>query len=234
MQTRQFSLIILALVSSVVSADDDIEKCKIDDEICLLKNANLVFKKFYKGLDSFKIPSLDPMRIEKLAFNQDLNSVKVDAVISDTDFTGLSTAKISKFTGLHTGNVELKFNMQVGGFAGPYIVKGKLLKLAIEGKGTMKCVLKNMDMTMKFRVTNKTIDGKTYLHGEKPWMTLSIAGGSASLSHLGSIANSFINWSFVVLVNAVKETFSKPFSAVFLEHINQILDNVPVDELFEQ
>jgi hypothetical protein len=51
---------------------------------------------------------------------------------------GFKTAKIMKFSGLHTNNVEMKFLIKSGGFIGPYGIKGKLLKMNIEGRGDLK------------------------------------------------------------------------------------------------
>jgi hypothetical protein len=108
-------------------------------------------------------------------------------------------------------------------------------------------------MLLKFRLENYTNedDGKMYYRGVDPWMTYVFTGcvknifkinlkflfsflnsGSAHLSHLGSIANSFINWSFVVIMNAVKETLCVPYSKFYVNKINKVLETVPIDELF--
>jgi len=60
------------------------------------------------------------------------------------------------------------------------------------------------------------------------------SSGTANLSHLGSIANSIINWSFVTLINAVKDTYCKPMSQIYLEKINAIFQKVAIDDLFLQ
>lgn len=84
------------------------------------------------------LPALDPLKIEQLAVIQDLNAVKVDAKITNVNMTGLSKAKLTKLKGIGNGEVEMRFLIPAGGMYGPYKVKGKLLKLSIEGHGTLK------------------------------------------------------------------------------------------------
>ncbi|XP_070491872.1 protein takeout-like [Chironomus tepperi] len=184
--------------------------------------------------DELGIPALDPLRIDQLSVIQDLNAVKVDAKIYDLDMTGISKAKLVKLSGIHNQEVELRFVIPSGGMYGPYKVKGKLLKLSIEGHGQLKLTFTNMDVGLKFKLVNKTVDGRTYFHAVKPKMTMSLTGGTANLSHLGSIANSFINWSFVTLVNAVKDTYCKPMSLIYMDKLNAMFLKVPIDDLFLQ
>lgn len=56
----------------------------------------------------------------------------------DTDVTGLSKAKLVKFKGFDKGEIDMRFLIPSGGMYGPYKVKGKLLKLSIEGNGQLK------------------------------------------------------------------------------------------------
>jgi len=54
------------------------------------------------------------------------------------DMTGLSKAKLIKFSGIQNQEVDMRFIIPSGGMYGPYKVKGKLLKLSIEGRGQLK------------------------------------------------------------------------------------------------
>ena len=78
------------------------------------------------------------MKIDQLAVVQDLNAVKVDARVVGMDMTGLSKAKLIKLSGFQNQEVEMRFIIPVGGMYGPYKIKGKLLKLSIEGHGQLK------------------------------------------------------------------------------------------------
>ena len=53
------------------------------------------------------------------------------------------------------------------------------------------------------------------------------------LSHLGSFANQFINWSFNIVINAVKDAVSRPLVEIFAAKINDVFARVPYEELFE-
>lgn len=64
--------------------------------------------------------------------------MKIDAKVFDMDMTGLSKAKLMKFSGIQNQEVDMRFIIPSGGMYGPYKVKGKLLKLSIEGRGQLK------------------------------------------------------------------------------------------------
>ncbi|CAG9806926.1 unnamed protein product [Chironomus riparius] len=229
-----FSICLLIDFLIAVNDDEELQRCKIDDEDCIFENANLILRKYFKGHDDLGLPVLDPLKIDELAVVQDLNAVKVDARVMGMDMTGLSKAKLIKLKGFENQEVEMRFVIPAGGMYGPYKIKGKLLKLSIEGHGQLKLTFTNMDIGLKFKLVNKTVDGKTYFHAVKPKMTMSITGGTANLSHLGSIANSILNWSFVTIVNAVRDTFCKPMSQIYVDKLNAMFLKVAIDDLFLQ
>ena len=83
--------------------------------------------------------------------------MKVDAKVTDLDMTGLSKAKLMKFTGFQNQEIDMRFIIPAGGMYGPYKVKGKLLKLSIEGHGTMKITFGKFYNKNEFRANSNIL-----------------------------------------------------------------------------
>lgn len=144
-------------------AFDIVERCKIDDEECLIKAAHVLISKHNtgecfililhklinlknKGASIIGLPSIDPITIEELKVVQNLNSVNIDGGISNATMTGLSKGKFTRFLITPEGKVEIKFFIPLAIVDGPYDVTGQILKLKLKGKGIVKSTFSKINL----------------------------------------------------------------------------------------
>jgi Haemolymph juvenile hormone binding protein (JHBP) len=118
--------------------------------ICVLNFEAICVKKAkFLGHAELGLPSINPLVIEKLNVIQDLNAVKLDAVIYNSILTG--SKNITKLVKNKDGTILMEIFIPKCSFIGPYKVKGQLLKLSLEGQGNL------VVNVSKYSVTHLTI-----------------------------------------------------------------------------
>lgn len=161
-------------------AAENVKRCKFDDNECQLVAANVVFHSYFGGLDLLGLPSVDPLKIDKLDIAQGGNeSVKIDLKMRKAKLTGLSMAKMYKITGFQKdpekNKLEMSFKTPLGTLTGPYSIKGQMLILPIAGKGNCTMKLENLDIHLKF-LTKKVQKGdKIYMEIVKQKMMFEVS-----------------------------------------------------------
>ncbi|KAG5671209.1 hypothetical protein PVAND_001418 [Polypedilum vanderplanki] len=208
------------------------ERCKVHDETCILRVANDVLWNSYEGNSSFGLSSIDPFNADEMKVVQDVGIVEIEAVIKNFSISGFSKGKFLMFRGFKENLLQIRLKTEAGIFKGPYKVKGKVLLIPVTGEGTTLTTFHNLDLIMKLPLTNYTRDNKTFLKIVNPKMTFELSGGETHLSHLSSFANQFINWSFDIVINAVKDAVSVPLVQIFAVKINEVFDQIPYEEMF--
>lgn len=160
---------------------DVLKKCKVNDDNCLVAEANEVFKKYAKGDEKLAIPSIDPMVIEKMDIVQNGNaSVQMNLRFRKSELSGISNAKVYKFTGFQENpdkNVlEMAFKTPLGTLAGKYDIDGKMLILPIKGRGNFTLNLENLDVKLRFLTKKIEKGGKIYMVLEKSKFSYEVTG----------------------------------------------------------
>ncbi|XP_070491877.1 protein takeout-like [Chironomus tepperi] len=209
-----------------------IERCKVSDETCILKVANDVLHESYEGNSDIALQSIDPIRSNVMRVIQDSGPVMIEATMMNLEIFGFSKGKFYKFKGFEHNKLEIGLKAPAGLFKGPYKINGKILIIPVTGEGTTKTKFIDLDMKITLPLTNTTRNGKTFYKIVNPKMTFDLSGGDIFLSHLSSFANTFINWSFGIVVNAVKGAVSIPMVQLITEKMNAVFDKVPYEELF--
>jgi hypothetical protein len=172
----------LAFVSlSFASLEKDFKKCKVSDEKCLVDGANEIFKKYTKGDEKLGIPSIDPLTIEKMDIEQHGNgSVQLNLRFRKSELTGLSNAKVYKFTGFQENPdkniLEMNMKTPLGLLAGKYDIDGKMLILPIKGRGNFTLNLENLDIKLRFLTKKVEKNGKFFMNLEKAKFSYEVTG----------------------------------------------------------
>lgn len=125
--------------------------------------ANVIFGSYFGGLDLLGLPSIDPLKIDRLDIAQSGNeSVKIDLKMRKAKLGGLSMAKLYKLSGFQRdpekNKLEMSFKTPHATLVGPYIIKGQMLILPIAGKGDCTMKFENLDVHLKF-LTKKVQKG---------------------------------------------------------------------------
>lgn len=155
---------------------NDVKKCKIDDNNCMIETANEIVQKYSRGYEILGLQSFDPLKIGKMDIVQGNNAaVQIDLALRQVECLGLSKAKVYKISGFEKdpeGNrLDIRFKTPLatvfGSYVGPNNFNGQLLVLPIHGNGNITLKLPNLDVQMKFLTTKFVIDGQTFMKIDK-------------------------------------------------------------------
>lgn len=100
----------------------------------------------FEGYFPLLLPSLDPLRINKMNLIQGGdNKVNIALYFNDIDFMGLSKAKVYKVAGFNEPSkldfIEIRFVTPAFTLVGPYKSSGRILLLPINGHGITNIML---------------------------------------------------------------------------------------------
>lgn len=159
----------------------DIKKCKVGDDACVMEIANTIFQKSFKGIDELGLPSFDPLKIKKMNIVQGgQSSVQIDLKFRNVELVGLSKSKVYRVSGFKRdpqGNkLQIDFKTPLGTIVGPYVINGQILILPIVGDGNVTLNLINLDVHLKFLTKKVVRDGKTYMEIEKSKFSYDVTG----------------------------------------------------------
>ncbi|XP_017473411.1 PREDICTED: circadian clock-controlled protein-like isoform X2 [Rhagoletis zephyria] len=165
------TLVALSLQWQVFAVDfpAPITKCHFGDEKCLIEQAHKLLKKAATGIPENNIPSLEPLKVEKIEMLGDKNSaLKVDLVMSDVEFYNYTKAKLLSIKGfskdlskpmkLVSQNINPRMTIKA-----KYKVNGNILVLPIKGEGLLTMVLDNVKSRIVTTMKPEQRNGKTYL-----------------------------------------------------------------------
>ncbi|KAG5681944.1 hypothetical protein PVAND_011345 [Polypedilum vanderplanki] len=238
-------LITFVCFCSGAEIPSSIKKCKVDNDACLIKAANLLLQ---KGVDEYiklGLKSVDPLLIEKMDINQGGNGpVTIDLKFRNVYLHGLGKAEIYKVHGFQTdpdkNKLEMRLKTKLGTIKGPYQIKGQMLVLPISGTGNVTLNLENLDITLKFLTKKIEKNGKTYMSIEKSKFSYDVTGANVNFTNLfngdkelGDNMNRFLNINWKILLDELKKPISSSFSILFKDLLNEMFNNIPYNEFFE-
>jgi hypothetical protein len=110
------------------------------------KSKKILIKLKIPGIPSLNIPSLDPLKIEKMYIGQGKNNpVNIGLNFTNIDLTGLSNATFYKVMGFNSNpegdKLDIRFKSPKVTISGPYKINGKVLILPIQGNGKTNLTL---------------------------------------------------------------------------------------------
>ncbi|KAG5671208.1 hypothetical protein PVAND_001417 [Polypedilum vanderplanki] len=225
-------LIFIAICVQILAIPSDIERCKLNDEKCLIKSANKVLKKYYEGNADLKLRSFDPMLIDYVNFVQDAGIVTVRGSANNSYASGLSKGKIEKIEGFDKNSMIVKFKTPKLNVNGSYKSIAKVVNVPINGDGKYKVTFNDFDVTLKSNLTRINRNGKEYFQIISTKMSFTASGGEINISDLGYLINLFLNASFDIIKNGLSSVISKAWSEHFEKVINEVLESNSIDELF--
>lgn len=99
-----------------------------------------------EGFPRLGLPSLDPLKIDKMDLEQDEKSpVNIKLNFRNINLTGMSTSRVYKLSGFNrnpqSDKIELRFKTPKLQIMGPYRTEGKILLLPISGNGICNMTL---------------------------------------------------------------------------------------------
>lgn len=141
---------------------------------------DIILKQFSSGLPDIGLPSLDPLKVNRLTIEQGGKSpINIKLFFKNLQYQGLSKAKFTQITGFgeQIDNAKLTFEVLVPVVTqvGAYKINGKVLVLPIQGTGLSNMTLVNA--VMKIRALTKPMmkDGEEYMQIEKLKVNINVA-----------------------------------------------------------
>ncbi|EDV45663.1 circadian clock-controlled protein [Drosophila erecta] len=244
---------LLCWVSQGVDASEGfpspLKRCKLEDETCLVAQAQTFFKAFKNGIPERHVGSLEPIELDRIRIESGghSDSLQFKLLISDAKLHNLSTTAIVKglkgFTKDLTKPLKLTLlmeNPEVEVHA-KYDVDGKLLILPIVSKGDLTIRLK--DVQVKTRITAEPVkrsDGHTYLNVTDCKALSKIKRGQFDLSNLFSDNKELrdstlkvLNQEWDTLALDVQPRVNDACCKAFKSILQGLWANIPYDEFFE-
>eukprot|EP00099_Drosophila_melanogaster_P016365 NP_570016.1 uncharacterized protein Dmel_CG2650 [Drosophila melanogaster] len=245
---------LLSWVSCRVDASEGfpspLKRCKLQDESCLLAQAQTFFQAFKNGIPERQVAALEPIALGTMFIESGghSESIKFKLTMSDAKLYNLANSMMVKSLKGFTKDLTrpLKLTLLLDNpeleVRAKYDVDGKLLILPIVSKGDLTIRLN--DVHTKVWITAEPVkrsDGHTYLNITDYKTATKIKGGHFDLSNLFNdnkeLRDSTLKvlnqeWSTLALdvQPKINEACAKAFSAI----VQSLWANIPYDEFFEK
>ncbi|GLV31068.1 uncharacterized protein CBL_12141 [Carabus blaptoides fortunei] len=237
-------LLVLSVISvapAKISLPPYIQKCSLSDpnfNQCYIDHANMAIPTISKGDKKYHFPILEPFKVDKIVIDTDsnlhveLNNIEMHGFSETKILTADNDIKNNKFT--HTyfiPNVDMTAD---------YELKGTIMVLSLEGKGTCAMTFKNVKSVYNVTYERVTKNDVEYMKRTTSSLDYDMEHATVQFDNLfngnkqlgdemNKVANE--NWKEIAgeLKPAVSSTIRQIVDAVF----DQFLEIVPIEEMFD-
>lgn len=159
-------------LSLSLNAADQLQRCRVDDEACILRQTQTYVRLYKNGIPERNVPSIDPLQLGTLSINSggDTDSVQFNLIMRNTTLHNFADTVIFKtakgFTKDLTKPLKLLWSVTLPAVEvrADYDVEGKILILPIVSHGKLVVKLNEMQSRSRIRaIPEKRADGHTYL-----------------------------------------------------------------------
>ncbi|XP_032291365.1 protein takeout isoform X3 [Drosophila virilis] len=243
----QVVLIVILCTVLAVRADfpDDPKPCKYGDSKCIVKLINeLISEKATRGAPDFNLMKLDPLPVPTTNVKQGEDSpVNIDLTFKDNKVHGISTMKIRKVKFRQGYDTKARNTIKCGSYimVGPYIIKGKVLILPINGDGLSNLTLVNCDIALSFTGKPFEKNGETHMEIANLRLTTkperlyyhfsNLYNGDKAL---GDNMNAFLNDNWEAIFLEVRQSMELAFAEIFRTIITSVFSKNPYAKFFEE
>ncbi|KAH8240543.1 hypothetical protein KR038_008194, partial [Drosophila bunnanda] len=225
--------------------------CKVEDETCLVAQAQTFLKASKVGFPELKVASLEPLDLGTVHVESGAQSesIRFKLLLTQTklyDLTNKGVVKSLKgFVKDPTFSKPLKLVLVIDApqleLRSKYDVNGKLLVLPIVSKGDMS--LKLSEVQVKSRITavpEKRSDGHTYLSITDYKMLAKIKNGHFNMSNLFNdnvelreSTLKVLNENWRTLAVDIQPKVTDATAVVFRSVLQNLFNSVPYDSFFK-
>lgn len=154
----------------------EIKQCSVNDEKCLIENFNVVFSKYYKGLEEFGIPVIDPMEVGDISIGSDGDGpVSLKATFTKSSLTGLKNLQMKEVKGFVKDfdgkELSIKAVIPEAKTTGEVKVKGRLMILPLDASGKSGITFSDLTVGLKCKAKSVKTDGNEHLQFDTCHMT---------------------------------------------------------------
>ncbi|EDX16443.1 GD24605 [Drosophila simulans] len=227
-----------------------LKRCKLQDEACLVAQAQTFFQAFKNGIPERQVAALEPIALGTLLIESGghSDSLKFKLTMSDAKLYNLANSMMVKSLKGFTKDLTrpLKLTLLLDNpeleVRAKYDVDGKLLILPIVSKGDL--TIRMNDVQTKVRITAEPVkrsDGHTYLNITDYKTATKIKGGHFDLSNLFNDNKELrdstlkvLNQEWSTLALDVQPKINEACSRAFRVIVQSLWVNIAYDEFFEE
>ncbi|XP_063224513.1 protein takeout-like [Bacillus rossius redtenbacheri] len=206
---------------------------------CIKNTVQALRPKLQEGIKDLGLPSLEPLFIEQLVFEEGSGNYKFRQVMSNVSVFGLSQFSVQEVkTDLSKYYLEMDMRTPYMRFEGHYEMEGKILQLPIAGNG--ECVynftgVRTVAYTQGELVTR---EGQEYFHVKDLKWKIEVEDAHSHFTNLfngdknlGEATNTFLNENWKEAFTTFKYLAEDAFGILFKDLANRVYSKFPVKEL---
>ncbi|XP_055389246.1 protein takeout-like [Condylostylus longicornis] len=213
--------------SDSIHYNENIKKCKFADESCFIERFNYVFRTRKNGDPELNLVKLEPLDISKISIKQPGAVVNIDLEFINSKLHGLSEAVLIQAKGPYldpTKPVEFRAKGDLVALIGDYKIEGRVLFLPIVGGGSSNMTISREHVKIRKLAADIKI-GQLYIKFEN------LFNGNKELS---DNMNLFLNENWREIWSEVKRPTLAAYEIIFQTLIQNTLDKIPYNELFDE
>ncbi|KAL7024864.1 hypothetical protein ACKWTF_013224 [Chironomus riparius] len=225
--------IFIIVWDELLALPNDIEKCRINDEQCLIRSSNKVLRKYSSGITEIDLQSLDPFIVDKVRLKHDYGIVKADGLMYNLKAFGFSSATIEKFSGFDKNLLEIHFKVPKLKYTGFYKAQGEVVGFPVGGIGSFTVNFYDFLIRLKVKLERYTRNGKVYFKTAGSDISSTLRSGDIDAPEIGRTINWIMNTSFdIVLKSSLKSYVGDVWGSLYEKRINEVFNKVPIQDLF--
>ncbi|KAF7286224.1 hypothetical protein GWI33_006912 [Rhynchophorus ferrugineus] len=205
---------------------------------CAIANGNAALPEILKGNKKFNIPNMLPLTFPVINA-QAGSSLKIKFI--DLKVIGLETVKLVDISvDFDKHSIYLIVHADKITLDGSYEVDGKIMVLAVQGKGTCKIDIENGTFRYSFTYRIEEIDGVEYGRMDpNDKLEFNIEKAHFNFDNLfngnkemGDNVNKFLNENSQDIIRELTDTIDKTISSIARQVGGGVVENIPYKELF--
>ncbi|KAL7024873.1 hypothetical protein ACKWTF_013227 [Chironomus riparius] len=228
----QFVIFIIAF-NELFAFPPDVEKCRINDEDCLVRSSNTVLRKYYNGITEIDLQSLDPFMVDKIKVDHDYGVIQANGTIFNINLRGLSTATVEKFSGFDKNLLEIHFKVLEFHFKGFYSATGVVFGYSSHDNGIFTLNFYDFKAKLTIKLERYMRNDKEYFKTVGSDISSTVRTGDLDATTLSRALNWILNKSFdLILSCSMKSYVGDVWTEYYEKAINAVLSKVPIEDLF--
>ncbi|XP_023162477.2 circadian clock-controlled protein-like isoform X2 [Drosophila hydei] len=230
-------------VSDALQLPGDIQKCYFGDDKCIAESTNQYLRKYGKGNIDLGLPPFDNLPIDDITLINSPGPLWISYKLKNQRLKGFENATITGITGFNRQPemnkmiIELKIPSLV--CHGDYELRGRGVILYTNSSGSTKSDLQNVRLKLNI---------KNFIEYRKNRRYLKVYGVSTQIeldrwiltadnlfkenTDLTLLLNRVINENWIEFWNEIEATILPVYTKSILNIVNNIIYNIPYDELF--
>ncbi|CAB3375916.1 Hypothetical predicted protein [Cloeon dipterum] len=247
------SMVALAVLFATTSARKlpaEIKPCSRNDpdlNKCAVLNGRAAIPNIWKGIPSYGVPVLDPLRIDLLDVAEppegSTRQVSLSLKMKDVDVVGLRNANL-EYARIDLARERMSWKLTVPQVAllGKYTINGKVLLLPLRGRGDMNITLENVNVHYGFNMgLAPGKKGEIYLNPADSKLEFDTTKAHINLENLfdgektlSDHMNRFLNENWRELVLELGPPIAEALNQVLTQLMSNIAKTVPMKEVFPE